>query len=299
MPIPWNLFGWHDLPNEVEACLARLPMPYLSGNDFDIRGSGEGKVVLLHRFVEQIIGEFPIHKQAIGDCVSHGWGLCTDVLACVDIAVRKEAEEWKAEAATEAIYGGSRVEIGGGRLGNSDGSTGAWAAEFVSKYGILARLAYGSVDLTSYSGQRAKDWGRRGVPDDLEPVAREHPVKTTSLVTTYEEARDAIANGYPVAVCSMQGFSDRRDGEGFARPQGSWAHCMSFIAVDDQHSRPGLLCMNSWGPSWISGPKRHDQPEGSFWVDAVTCTSMLRGRDSFALSGFVGYPRRELDYILV
>tara|TARA_R110000868_G_scaffold228799_2_gene481762 strand:- start:833 stop:1066 length:234 start_codon:yes stop_codon:yes gene_type:complete len=66
---------------------------------------------------------------------------------------------------------------------------------------------------------------------------------------------------------------------------------MIFIGVDDAHRRPGLCCMNSWGPNWISGPKRHNQPDGSGWVDAETCDRMLRVQpDSYAVSGFVGFP---------
>jgi hypothetical protein len=175
---------------------------------------------------------------------------------------------------------------------------GAWAAKFVKEYGTLARGKYGKYDLTTYSGKTAKAWGmpRAGVPDELEPTLREHSVQTVSLVSTYEEARDAIANGYPVPVCSNQGFAQTRDEKGFAAPKGQWAHCMCFIAVDDADGRPGLCCMNSWGSSWITGPKRHDQPDGSFWVDAATAGKMLRGQDSFALSGYMGFPVQSLDY---
>lgn len=72
-------------------------------------------------------------------------------------------------------------------------------------------------------------------------------------------------------------------------------NCMCFVAVRYE-PRPGLLCLNSWGTSWISGPKYpDDQPDGSFWVDAETATRMLRGRDSFAVSGIEGFPYRNLD----
>src|SRR5690606_38137456 len=109
------------------------------------------------------------------------------------------------------------------------------------------------------------------------------------LVTTFREAGAAIQSGYPVAVCSGQGFASQRDGQGFAAARGSWAHCMVFIGV--RFDRPGLLCLNSWGPRWIGGPKwPDDQPDGSFWVDARTCDRMLAGRDSFAISGYRGFP---------
>ena len=169
---------------------------------------------------------FVADGHGVHNCVSHGFGLGVDVLRCVQIAIKGAMEKWLGEVATEIIYGGSRVEIGGGQLGNSDGSSGGWAAQWLMKYGVLLRQAYGSYDFTTYSGTVAKKFGRAGVPDELEPRAREFPVRTCSLITTYEEARDAIANGYPVAVCSNVGFqSMRRDKDGFIKPSGSWPHC--------------------------------------------------------------------------
>jgi hypothetical protein len=133
----------------------------------------------------------------------------------------------------------------------------------------------------------------------LEPVAKQHPIQTASKCTSYEEARDAIANGYPVSVASMRGFATNRDEDGFLRPSGVWAHQMYFCAVDDEYKRPGLLCVNSWGTSWSSGSRRHDQPEGSFWVDADVADKMFKAGDSFAYSGFDGFPSQKLDYLLI
>jgi hypothetical protein len=293
-----GLCGWVDDPAEVERVLGMLPMPTIVSAAQGIRGAGRGKAALLHLLVLKALGFFPNYTaQAIGDCVSHGWRTVTDVLKCVQIIAGQRAE-WLAETATEPIYAGSRVEIGRGKV-RGDGSVGAWAARWVSEYGILSRIKYGSLDLSEYSGERAKAWGKSGCPDELEPVAKEHPVKTVSLVTSYEQACDLLANGYPIAVCSDQGFASKRDAEGFARAQGSWGHCMAFIAADDEYKRPGLLCLNSWGPDWISGPTRHDQPAGSFWVDADIADKMLKAEDSFAASDFEGYPPRELDYMLI
>ena len=71
---------------------------------------------------------------------------------------------------------------------------------------------------------------------------------------------------------------------------------MSFIAVR-YGSRPGLLCLNSWGPSWVRGPKwPEDMPEGSFWVDKDTVDAMLRGGDSFAVGSVAGFDWRDLDH---
>jgi len=290
-----HVYDWR----QVEATLKDSPTPSFASTGREIYGSGEGKTVCLWLALEKLLGTFPVHEQTIGDCVSHGFGLGIDVLQAVEIQ-SGDNERWVAETATESIYAISRVERGKRQLGRGDGSVGAWAADAVSKWGVLQRVQYGRHDLRQYSGQLAKQWGWDGLPDELEPKAKPFVVGVTSLVTTYEEARDALANGYPVAVCSDQGFDDVRDSEGFARAMGSWAHCMCFIGVDDNPKRPGLLCQNSWGRNWIRGPKRLGQPDGSFWVDAAVAHRMLRRNpDSWALGKFSGYPAQNLDYLLV
>lgn len=234
---------------------------------------------------------------AVHNCVAHGAAYAVDAVKAVDIYLKKDFETWVAQTATEDIYAGSRVQIGGGRLGNGDGSIGAWAARYVNEYGALARQKYGSVDLSKYSGSRARSWGRAnaGVPAALIPYAKKHPILTVSQVTNYEQCRDLIANGYAITIASNQGFSSARDSEGFARPQGSWAHQMSILAVDDEYKRPGVLVQNSWG-IWNGGPKRHDQPDGSFWVDADEIERRILSQgDSWAFSGYEGFQPQSLN----
>ncbi len=292
-----RLCGWNDMPDETERIMGMQPFPIFGLANEAVAESGKGKVVLLHKYIEEVRGSHLILAQTIGDCVSQGWAKAVLILICVQIALKKQREKFPGDPATEPIYAGSRVETGGGRIGRADGSNGSWAADWVTKFGVVFRQKYGSIDLTTYDGNRARAWGmpRAGCPDELEPIAKEHPVKTVSLCTSYDQARDAIANGYPVPVASNRGFQMRRDEKGFARPSGSWPHQMCFVAVDDADGRPGLLCDNSWGPDWISGPKRHDQPEGSFWVDADVATTMLRQGDSHVASNFEGFPSQDLD----
>lgn len=114
---------------------------------------------------------------------------------------------------------------------------------------------------------------------------------------TWEEARDAIYNGYSLSIASNAGFSSTRDKDGFARPSGSWAHQMAVVAMKDD-KRPGVLIQNSWGPNWINGPKGEyeDIPMGSFWCDAeVLERNILSAHDSFAHSSFDGYPQQDLN----
>lgn len=300
-------FGWVKRPRAVQAVLNKLPRPIASDHMRKIRGSGAGKAVLLHKLVEQLHGGFPINGQKLGDCVSQGMAGAAQVLMAVDIALRGERERWMGLVATEPIYGGSRVEVGKGRLGEGEGSVGAWAAKWVTDWGVIVRGKYGSIDLTKYDPALAAAWGRpkKGCPDELEPIAREHPIETASQVNNYEQARDLIANGYPVTVASDVGFDDdgRRDADGFLTPRGTWYHQMYFVDADDVFRRPGLLCVQSWrrsdGSIWGSGPKRNDQPDGTFWVDADACDRMLGQGDSFGYSGFKGFPAQDLDYMLI
>jgi hypothetical protein len=296
-----ELFGRIEDVEAVDEALSEMSQPVfgVAASSSGIVGSGKGKIVLCHKAVTKVLGHFPIHMQTIGDCVSHGSGTAVDVVKCVRIINKNLPEAFKSETATEPIYAASRIEIGRGRVGRGDGSVGAWAVKAMKKIGTVRRdrfkVGRNSVDLRRYSGNRAKQWGApgAGVPDWLEPTAREHPIMTSSLIRSFEEAADALANGYPVIVCSDVGFGKRRDSQGFAKPGPKWPHCMVFIASDYKSRRSGLLCMNSWGPNWIKGPKTYDQPDGSFWVDAKVCDKMFSQNDSWSVSGFVGYPSQQ------
>lgn len=292
-----NGFGWIKNEKAVEKVMDSLPFPIFGDIWSPIKDTGKGKIVLTYDYIIKVAGSFPMRKQTIGDCVSQGSAYAVDGVKSVDIFLKKEFEEWVAETATEDIYAGSRIQIGKGQCGTSDGSVGAWAAEYVNKFGALPRQKYGSIDLSSYDGNKAKDWGmpNKGVPSELITIAKQHPIQTVSLVTSYEQCRDLIANGYTVTVASMQGFSSTRDSEGFAKPEGSWAHQMCCLGVDDNPKRPGVLIQNSWG-IWNGGPKRHNQPDGSFWVDAdVLENKMLKDKDSWGYSGYQGFKPQKLN----
>ena len=57
--------------------------------------------------------------------------------------------------------------------------------------------------------------------------------------------------------------------------------------------------MNSWGYS-NKGPHGVDTYDSvmkcSFWVDAKVVDRMLRGQDSFAITGVKGLEKREIDF---
>lgn len=302
-----DMGGWIDDQKKVVSTMESLKHPLFLPAASSIRESGEGKVVLLYKFVEKLIGKYNVRKQDGPDCVSFGAACAIDAVKATEIVIKKQVEEWIAETSTEDIYGGSRVNIGKGELGNDGGSFGAWAAKYVNEIGTLARIAYGKYDLTNYDYNEARIWGSpgNGVPEQLIKEANKHKIRTVSLVRTYKEVRDALANGYAVTIASNQGFNTNRDREGFAYPSGTWAHQMCLIAVDDigqgcSKRRPGVLCQNSWGPDWIVGPKRHEQPDGSFWIDAdVLQSRILSNGDSWAFSDYDGFKPKKLNLRII
>ena len=133
------------------------------------------------------------------------------------------------------------------------------------------------------------------MPDEYEKFAAERKVSEAVLVKDFESAAAAIQNAYPVAVCSGQGFSmTMRDGA--LSPMGHWSHCMMFLGVRWK-PEPALYCANSWGDCY-SGTVDKTLPvafaRSGGWVSASTCSLMLRGEDSFALSGYSGFAPRTL-----
>lgn len=305
---PPQRFGYKPDPKGTAAFLRELDKPFFAQAGEDAIRQAQGRDTFLYRAAykahEARYGKpWVVGRQGIGDCVSWGWAHGCWMAMCIDWELGRLAEP-PAMVATESIYGGSRVEARGRSAGGyADGSYGGAAAKWCRDWGVIFRLAYpeqdGGHDLLEYSSSKAKAWGNfgnggQGDDGQFDAVAKRHPCKHVAVVTNFEEAAAAIESGYPVPVCSGAGFAKVRDEDGFARRSGSWAHCMCFIGVR-YGNRPGLLCLNSWGDSWISGPRwPDDMPEGSFWVDLDSVNGMLSGKDSFAVGGVDGFRWRDL-----
>lgn len=292
-----HLFGYTPDPDANEQFVASLPHPTLATAGPELASSD--RTVTLYQPLLQCMPEWKRGAQGIGSCVGWGWSAGVDVLAAVEVVLKREAESFGGRTLEASVYAFSRVEARGrSRAGRSDGSYGGAAAKAVRDWGTLHYgIDYNGERFDSYSASREKSWGDTGVPDNLEPFAKERRVKEVTVVESFDQAAKAIQNGYPVPVCSMQGFTMKRDSDGFCRASGSWAHCMLFCGV--RFDRPGLLCMNSWGNS-NSGPRYpQNMPDQiaacTFWVDADVANRMLRGRDSYAISGYEGFPTRRLD----
>lgn len=304
--------GWVDDPHEVDRVVSTMEKPvmglaasreFLKTEHRDVFLWEQGEVALFGKVL-------PAHRQTIGDCVSHGWGRAVQDLVFIEMARQKVDPNLALQIATEPLYAFSRVEVGGGRI-RGDGSIGAWAAKAVMNYGNLQRKKYGSIDLTNYSGNRARSWGapRAGVPDELEPTAREYPIRMAPLVTTEDEAASSLYNMYPIPVCSGQGFTTTRDRYGFCDPRGSWAHCMVARAI--ARLKRGnkivlaVVIQQSWGESPTGTNKVTTEngrevtlPQGCFAVEFDVFVRMLRQRDSFAPAGPEGFVPRMPNFTL-
>jgi hypothetical protein len=257
-----------------------------------IKNSGEGKLSIPFRSVLKFDKNAYSERQTTGDCVSHATRNAVDVSRAVEIDVDGDKESWIARGATEAIYGA--------RGHGGQGMSCSRAATFVSQSGgVVVRQNYkGVADFSKYNGNLGASWGARGLPDPVIDAANDHQIKTVSLIRTLEEARDAIANGYGLAVCSSYGFSNRRDSKGFAKESGSWAHAMAWIACDDTGDEPAFLVQNSWG-KWNDGghPEWGPIPDGSFLIHSDTAEGMLKQSGAYAFSNFDGFPLQKLpDY---
>lgn len=288
-----GFLGAYCDPKDTDKLLGELPHPLFGAAAHELYGSGKGKLALIFKNVMKFDPDFgPCERQTTGDCVSHSTRNAVDVTRCSEI-VGGQREEYIARGATEAIYG-SRGHGG-------QGMSCSVAARFVHQNGgILVRKNYGVIDLSEYDSSKGSRWGSQGVPQEVVVEAKKHQVKTISLINTVEQARDAIANGYAISVCSSAGFSSRRDQYGIASRSGGWNHAMAWIGMDDTHEiykETLFLVQNSWG-IWNSGPKRHDQPEGSFWIRESDAASMLASNGSWVFSDVDGFPPRKVTWTL-
>lgn len=304
MADPWRPQGYVPNPKAAEKFVSSLKYPTLMEAGPKLKSDDRRDVVLWPAIIK-VRPTYSRVAQAIGSCVGHGWAGCVDALSCTEIVVHGEPEDWPGRCLEASIYAASRVEARGVTRNNGgDGSYGAAAAKAVMEWGCLHYdVDYDGTIFTEYSGTREKQWGATGIPDSLEKFSKKRRVKTTTLVTNFEELCKAIENGYPVAQASVQGFVFKRDEDGFCRANSAgWAHCTAFIGKR-MGKRPGALYWQSWGPKSNNGPHYSGVPgkdmppafEGcTFWVDADVVNRMLGGRDSFSLSGYDGFPARKL-----
>lgn len=251
----------------------------------------QGRAISLWTFTRALNGgeHLPNKAQAIGDCVSFGNGHACEYSQAVSIFL--SGDDSLHRVFKPYIYGTGRVFVGHVRS-RGDGSTGAWQAAALQQYGVIAEDFAG---VPAYSKSAALAWsGPPGPPQSMVAEGKRHLVQAR-LVKSYDQACEALANGWAVAVCSNAGFTPTLDGKRLVGTWNrSWAHCMCFVGYDDQWG--GVYCLNSWGPtehaplSYYTGT---GEPPGGFWIKRSDADRMLMQGDSYAIS-FTGFKRRDL-----
>src|SRR5581483_1393104 len=136
-----------------------LPMPRYADAAPHLTGSGEGKTVLLSDAVKMVLGKHMPAQQ-------QPRGTCV-------------SRGW-----SRAVDYLQCVQIALGHL--------------PQEYQYISHAAvYGMAK--EIGGDLAVQWGARGVPQKIKDLAKDNLVKTVTLVTTPEQARDMLCNGYPVS----------------------------------------------------------------------------------------------------
>jgi hypothetical protein len=299
-----NLCGWKYQPEHIERVVACLSTPHFQTPE------PTQDDVFNHSIFKKFTGEWPQPgPQEIGDCTSWGWvhGVDFTVVLEAYLQIQNQSDPDAAyeyqPTCTEALYAAERINIGNGQMGREDGGVGAWCAKAVMDVGTVSRPNLDSLGLGgTYSGDRARTWGRSGMPQNVLTACTPHTVADTTLVKSFNEAAWHLQQHRVVPVCSDVGFENGpggitlRDSEGFATRRHSWSHCMCFISVR-MGKRPGLLLLNQWPKGATQGPMGPVEiPDCSWWVDADTCDEMLSQGDSFTLSKYKGYPARKLTW---
>lgn len=288
-----------------------IPDGAMACSAYKLEETGKGKLSLPFLEILKLYPDcLPGGAQGRGDCVS--WStrnaclgtMCCDITSGVPDpnSKRLEGAPEVSETArrngvlsTEAIYNWRRH--------GGDGWSCAEAAQVVlNESGLWLRKKYDeiNVDFTQYSAKNAGIYGSRTPPESWLAVGKDHLVQTITEVDNYEALRDLLANGYCVSSCGGEGFSNQRDENGVSKRQGSWAHALAYLAVDDRadtialYGEPLILVQNSWG-DWNDGSRRIrgtniDIPVGSFWAR----WSDIKNRYMIAISGVNGWPPKKL-----
>jgi hypothetical protein len=281
-----SLCGWRGIDATQQAFASQLAAFDRTAHHL-FNSSKPQTSALLYRAWLDVIGSEPKYpSQEIGDCVSFAHGHGNDLLQCIEIKLGDPLDY--RETDTEFIYAASRMVAG--ILGPSDGSYGSAAVRAMTTIGMVSREMLGGEG--AYAGDRAKLWGGSGPPYDLTVQAAAFKLGTAALVSTWEELVTALTNGYPVTICTNQGFTMGRDADGFCSPSGTWGHCMLIAGV--RFDRPGACILQSWGPDVPTGPMALGQPTWSFWAEQRVVESILAEGDSWALSRAPAFVGREL-----
>lgn len=332
--LAWN-FGVVNDPEETARIVGSWRTQRIEDHIAELTAGDLPEDVFASEIEEKVLGKrLPTWSQLdLGSCVAHGSGRAFQDTLLAKIALGN-AEQWPGfEICREAIYGGSRVEVGGGRLGidrggpndPNQGSIGAWAADFLTKWGGgLLYKQYPEIDLSDgYKVSRCREWGNKGVPDILEKYSKEHPIKEATLVTSLAGLTAAIRSLKFVSICGIKGRTMKRRPGGWCPVEGKWAHCQAIrgrclvggssspFGGDGAFPYTGNVEAFEQGNSWgdylgsenntvqLASGKTYTLPPGHYLSHPQEIESELRQEDTFAFAGAKGWVAEKISWIFV
>ena len=305
--------GVYSDPEEREKFLDT--MDYTVGMDaaaaFGWMDSGKGQLVIPFKNIEMIWpGSMPGPAQKVGDCVAHSTkNACLMTMTSDIVSQEPDEETGLIEGAplvtptgiSEGVLATNAIYIFRGH--NGDGWSCSHAGRVVCKEsGMWLRKNYPEfgIDYTRYLVKNGRRWGRVSPPQKIVDFGMKHRIRQATELSSFDEVRDFLKNGFGISSCGGEGFSSRRDDNGVSKRRGGWSHAMSVIAADDRdaikkkYGEPLVCILNSWGV-WNSGGRKIlgttiDIPKGAFWAK----WSDVRRRYFVAFSGASGWPARKL-----
>jgi len=243
-------------------------------------------------YAKQLNGgkHLPTLRQLDGDCVAQGMRHGLIYRSAWEIARNREEEVFRLPFGPW-IYGISRVDIGGGKLGREAGSLGSWAAEAVKRFGVLYE---DDPDVPAYSLGVSEAWGRQ-LPARHYAEALPNLVESAAPLDTTDQVRDALTAEDPciVTIASMQGWAMQPveyKGRHCFSPEGSFAHQTVFLDwMDDPF--PAAYRLNSWGPDAHGTPLNDEPPGGAWWRDDHLTRELKGGQcEAYAVRLIRGHP---------
>ena len=287
-----------DIEAHYEALRSFAPGVYGASLDSEdvvrqLRGSGKGKLSMPFLHKRRLTPNAGEEFQTTGDCTSHMARNVADTTRAYDILVKGEPEQWIAQGATEYLYGARRH---GGQ-----GMAPITCIQFLFNCGMLLRQKYKFADLSKYNGDLGASWGAKwaqtGVPEEITSEASKSPFAFTTRVTSLEDARDLLANGYGVGGGFYVWLSKERDARGVSRTMGTTAHAVEIGGVDDTGREPLWLVNNCHWLGWVKGPHPAwgQLPVGCTMARSDFILDAINRGDLWAVGGATGFPPQRIE----
>lgn len=251
--------------------------------------------------------------QENGTCVGQSHAAISTVV--MGISSLLSGLKFPGRVAVAPIYAGSRVDIGK-NPGRWEGSTGSWAAQWLTSFGPVTYRELGHNDNPASDKewletmrkdeQQAMAWtaSKEGVPKATESTAKLRPILHAPLVQTVDEVKAALTNLTPINLCGQlhpsQACDDRGVSKNVSRGGG---HSTAIVGqYCDGAGKWWFDFLNSWWFYYKGGYCRTENKLDMQFKGTVTRISeqslrlWLQERDSYALVGVQGLEPIDKDY---